>query len=53
VEVFVSSTPSEPAAPSPPHAYRRRRRPRWLLRVAGVSAGGLAVGVAIGLILPN
>ncbi|MGF7236378.1 MAG: hypothetical protein ACQSGP_15645 [Frankia sp.] len=32
---------------------RHRRRPSWLLRVCGVSLGGLAVGVAIGLVLPG
>ncbi|WP_018500070.1 hypothetical protein [Parafrankia discariae] len=30
-----------------------RRRNTWLVRVAGLSAGSLAVGLVIGLLLPR
>lgn len=46
------STPSASVVGYGP-ALARRRRPRWLLRVAGVSIGGLALGVAIGFLLPG
>ncbi len=43
-----------PAASEPSHEApgRGRRPPDWALRLAGLSLGGLAVGVAIGLRLP-
>jgi hypothetical protein len=39
--------------PSPDPIAAAPRRPRWMLRLAGVSAGSLALGVVIGFVLPQ
>jgi hypothetical protein len=50
--MFLARTGARPA-PSPNPTAAPVRRPRWMLRLAGVSAGSLAVGVVIGFVLPQ
>jgi hypothetical protein len=50
--MFLVRTGDRPA-PSPNPTAALPRRPRWMLRLAGVSAGSLAVGVVIGFVLPQ
>jgi hypothetical protein len=45
--------PGDRPAPFPDPTAVPSRRPRWMLRLAGVSAGSLAVGVVIGFVLPQ